>query len=209
MADLYISKIKLPSGNTYILKDNDAYRKSETYTKAEVEAAIAEAIKGGYILADELPTASEDTLGHIYLIPGDDPAAGNAKNEYITVGLGTTPETYAWELIGSTEVDISNLGELAYKDTVTLNKGNGDNVLGEATTFTNSTSAVTFSGGTTDKVLGEATTFALSSGAVTHGTPTKDSVLGADTTFTVTQPTIALGGTTRYLSAAASGGGAA
>ena len=95
MADSYISKIKLPSGNTYILKDSNAYRKSETYTKTEVEAAIAEAIKGGYVLADTLPEASEDTLGHIYLIPGNDPGSGNTKNEYITVTLGTTPETYS------------------------------------------------------------------------------------------------------------------
>lgn len=91
---------------------------------------------------------------------------------------------------------------------VTLNKQT-DVVLGEATTFTNSSSSVTFSGGTNDKVLGEATTFALTSGSVTHGTPSTDEVLGVGTTFNVTDPTINLGGTTKYLSASASGGGAA
>lgn len=91
---------------------------------------------------------------------------------------------------------------------VTLNKQT-DIVLGESTTFTNSTSSVTFSGGTNDKVLGEDTTFALTSGSVTHGTPSTDEVLGVNTTFNVTDPTISLGGTTKYLSASASGGGAA
>ena len=47
-------------------------------------------------------------------------------------------------------VDLSDLGALAYKDNVTLAKGSGDQVLGEATTFTAAASAVSFSGGTTD-----------------------------------------------------------
>lgn len=91
---------------------------------------------------------------------------------------------------------------------VTFNKET-DVALGESTTFTNSTSAVTFSGGSTDVALGENTTFALTSGSVTHGTPSTDEVLGVGTTFNVTDPTINLGGTTKYLSASASGGGTA
>ena len=97
----------------------------------------------------------------------------------------------------------------AISSTVSLDK-HTDIVLGENTTFTNSTSAVTFSGGETDVALGEATTFALTSGSVTHGDLTghTTNVLGTETTFTGSV-TPQLNNTTKYLSASASGGSVA
>lgn len=140
-----IDRIKLPSGNIYILADSDAqsklenvYTKSETYTRAEVLAAIAEAMKGGYLAVNTLPTASEDTLGHIYLVPDPDGSGDNVKIEYVTVQSGSS---YTWEKLGTTELNLDNL---------TLEKGDGDMVLGEGTTFTASQPPVDISGGTSD-----------------------------------------------------------
>lgn len=140
-----IDRIKLPSGNIYILADSDAqsklenvYTKSETYTRAEVLAAIAEAMKGGYLAVNTLPTASEDTLGHIYLVPDPDGSGDNVRIEYVTVQSGSS---YTWEKLGTTELNLDNL---------TLEKGDGDMVLGEGTTFTASQPPVDISGGTSD-----------------------------------------------------------
>lgn len=140
-----IDRIKLPSGNIYILADSDAqsklenvYTKSETYTRAEVLAAIAEAMKGGYLAVTTLPEASDATLGHIYLVPDPDGSGDNVKIEYVTVQSGSS---YTWEKLGTTELNLDNLS---------LEKGSGDTVLGEGTTFTASQPPVDISGGTSD-----------------------------------------------------------
>lgn len=153
-----IDKLRLPSGNTYELRDSDAqskltnvYTKSETYTREEVQAAIADAMKGGYIAVNELPTASDSTMGHIYLVPGTHTSGSNIKIEYITMRSGTEGSyVYTWEELGTTELNLDNLS---------LNKGSGDMVLGEATTFTVSKPSISITGGTTDKVLGSDATF--------------------------------------------------
>ena len=85
------------------------YTKSQTYNKTEVDALIA-AIKQFKILAvQELPQASENTMGTLYLVPSEEPGTQNIKDEYITLstseGGGTT---YYWEKIGTTEIDLSN-----------------------------------------------------------------------------------------------------
>ena len=140
-----IDRIKLPSGNIYILADSDAqsklenvYTKSETYTRAEVLAAIAEAMKGGYLAVATLPEASDATLGHIYLVPDPDGSGDNVRIEYVTIQSGSS---YTWEKLGTTELNLDNL---------TLEKGSGDTVLGEGTTFTASQPPVDISGGTSD-----------------------------------------------------------
>ena len=85
------------------------YTKSQTYNKTEVDALIA-AIKQFKILAvQELPQASENTMGTLYLVPSEEPGTQNVKDEYITLSTsegGST--TYYWEKIGSTEIDLSN-----------------------------------------------------------------------------------------------------
>ena len=218
MAD--ISKITLPSGNTYDIKDATARSMiaggvsfnivwtsaNYTSTTAPTTAKLAEIPEGvivyynsGASTATGTLAASADTKGKFYLTYSKS-QAGNLDvfDEYATIESGSN---YIWEKIGDTQIDLSNV-----VTGVTLNKQT-DVVLGEATTFTNSTSAVSFSGGTTDKVLGEATTFALSSGTVTHGSLTNhtDEVLGSGTTFTVTQPTITVTPSTATIKATASG----
>lgn len=82
------------------------YTKTQTYTKTEVDAAISAAMKGGYVAVATLPTASADTMGKIYLVPIDGGGSGNnVKEEYITIQNGST---YSWEMIGTTEIDLSN-----------------------------------------------------------------------------------------------------
>lgn len=92
------------------LVDNLAnyYLKSETYTKGEVDSMIG-AIQGfTCIVVPELPTASAETMGAIYLVPSEDPQTQNVKDEYITIRSGVEGSyTYSWEQIGSTAIDLS------------------------------------------------------------------------------------------------------
>ena len=78
------------------------YLKSQTYTQAEVDALIAAAKNGRFISVTTLPTTDIDVKA-IYLVPSDDPEAGNVKDEYINLD-GTSA---GWEFIGSTAIDLS------------------------------------------------------------------------------------------------------
>lgn len=162
MAD--ISKITLPSGNTYEIKD----------------AVARELIAGGITFevvwdGTSAPTVANIPAGVVVTYNGTDytgtKAASTAEpGTFYLVKSGTGTNSYdeyigangSWEKLGGKDIDLSNLGALAYKDNVTFTKGSGDVVLGEATTFTAAASAVSFSGGTTDKVLGSSATFTTS-----------------------------------------------
>lgn len=218
MAD--ISRIKLPSGNYYDIKDAVAremisggisfviawsaadYASTTAPTNAKLATIPKDVVvhyNSGASTATGTLAASTDTKAKFYLIYSKTQTGElDTYNEYVTV---ENESSYFWEKIGDTQIDLSDV-----VTDVSLSK-QPDVVLGEATTFTNSTSSVSFSGGTTDKVLGEATTFALTSGAVTHGALTghTDTVLGTGSTFTVTNPTITVTPTTTYLKGSASG----
>lgn len=138
----YISKVTLPSGNTYNIKD------------AAAREAIAALEGGSYFLGVTTTPLTDQATTNPVTVDGQSVTVTNGN----IVVYGNAE--FIWN--GSKWIefgDLSNLGQLAYKDSVSLNKGTGDNVLGEATTFTNASSAVTFSGGTTDKVLGSDATF--------------------------------------------------
>lgn len=139
---LIISKIKLPSGHTYEIQDAGAREliaalEGSTAFLGLTTTALTDGATTNPIMINGVSTPA--TTGNIVVYD-------NA--EFIWDGA-------KWIEFG----DLSNLGALAYKDTVSLNKGTGDNALGEATTFTNAASAVSFSGGSTDKVLGSDATF--------------------------------------------------
>lgn len=55
---------------------------------------------GGFILVDELPTASAATTGSIYLVPS---GTGNTKNMWLTVQQNGA---FVWTQIGSTDVNL-------------------------------------------------------------------------------------------------------
>lgn len=119
-----------------------------------------------YIVLDvgeDLPTASLATLRKIYLKPVVVPDTNNYYEEYLTVESGEVTKTYNWELIGTTQVDLSSyldvnttvagiafgndkaisaneletalgLGDLAYKDTASGTVEFVDDVVSEIST---------------------------------------------------------------------------
>lgn len=154
MAD--ISKITLPSGNTYDIKDAVA--------RAAIGGAIK--IKGTTTtpLEDGSTTNPIQINGVTYTAVAND-AVFYGDGEFVFDGT-------IWHKFG----DMSGIGEMGKVDTgiVTIQpKG------------TNSASAVSFSGGSTDKVLGEATTFTNQASSVTFGSHTTATVLTDATTGTV------------------------
>lgn len=90
------------------------YLKSETYTRTEVNNLIA-SISGGLNLeiVAQLPTASSETYfsnSHtIYMVANSSQSGNNYYDEYITIRNGTEGSyTYSWEVIGSTQIDLTN-----------------------------------------------------------------------------------------------------
>lgn len=170
----YISKVTLPSSGTYLIKDQEArdmiasignfivaWDGASTPVVANIPAGVVVTYNGTTYTGTK--TAASAEKKSFYLVKSTTQTGKDVYDEYVVVNTGTEASpTYDWEKIGDTQFDFGT-----------------DVVLGEATTFTNSSSAVSFSGGTTDVVLGEATTFTASGTAV--------------------------GKTTKYLSASASG----
>ena len=90
------------------------YLKTETYSAAQIDQMLAAIKQFRYLVVEELPTPSADTMGIIYLIPSAHSEVGNVKDEYITLtrdeGSGTI---YYFEQIGSTAVDLSGYSTTA------------------------------------------------------------------------------------------------
>lgn len=157
MAD--ISKITIPNGSggtiTYDIKDavaRAAITAGLTFHIAVDAATTPRGVTwddGGTTITGTLDP--DNTTTGFYLVPSSHTATKDSYDEYVTViigGSGTEqdPYQYAWERLGNTEIDFTNLA--SYLDTtVTPTK---DEVLGSATTFSNSSSSVTFTGGGTD-----------------------------------------------------------
>lgn len=79
------------------------YRKSETYTQAEVNALISSVVTIDIEVVQTLPTTDISTTT-IYLLPKQTAGTDDVYDEYIN----TTGTSSGWELIGSTQVDLSN-----------------------------------------------------------------------------------------------------
>ena len=194
MAD--ISKIKLPTGSEYNLKDEYARNAIASLNSFEYAVSTDAATTPKDVTWDDEGTtitgtlvASADTMYKIYLVPSIN-GTHDVYDEYITINPSSS--TYIWELFGNTDIHLEDLGDFAYVDTGTVTiqpKGS------------NAASEVTFTGGTTDKVLGEDTTFTNSTSSVTFGEHTKSTVLKSDVTATVPKTS----STTKYLKASASG----
>lgn len=152
MAD--ISAVKLPTGNTYTIKDATA-RSTIASEVSRLEGLIGDITSIKFVVAWDgssapvvanIPqgvvvtyngtnytgtmTASSADAGTFYLVHSSNQSK-NTFDEYVM--FGSTP---SWEKIGTTDVDLSN-----YVTNVTLSKQT-DVVLGEATTFTASGTAV-------------------------------------------------------------------
>ena len=165
MAD--ISKITLPSGNTYDIKDAVAremisggvsFIVAWDGTGTAVAAQVPKGVKAGSVTGTL--EAADAQAGAFYLVKSSTTPSLETLDiydEYVVVGSATK----SWEKIGDTQLNLTDV-----VTGVSLSKQT-DVVLGETTTFTNSTSSVSFSGGTTDKVLGESTTFTVSTPTIT------------------------------------------
>ena len=75
------------------------YLKNQTYTQTEVDNLIQAAVNGRFQKVNSLPVTGEPNI--IYLVPKTTPETSNACDEYIW-------QDNAWELIGSTEIDLSD-----------------------------------------------------------------------------------------------------
>ena len=154
-----ISKVKLPSGNTYDIVDAGArdlisQLQASTDFLGITTTALADNATTNPITIDSKSVTA---------VNGNIAVYGN--KEFIFNGT-------KWIEFG----DLSTLGALATKDTVTLNKGaSATNVLGSGSTFKLSNTAVSFTGDTSDTVLGTGTTFTASQPTVTV-TPTTTNV---------------------------------
>lgn len=136
-----ISRITLPSGTTYDIKDavaRQAISAGVAFIVSKDAASTPQGVK--WINASSVEVtgtlvASTTTMGSIYLVPASITSQKDVYDEYVTVEDGGS---YSWERLGSTDIDLSDLGELAYKDTVTLNKqtATASNVTGATVTNT-------------------------------------------------------------------------
>lgn len=147
-----ISKITLPSGNTYDLKDATARQMiaggvsfivawdgSSIPVPANIPAGVVVTYNGTEYTGTM--TASSAQAGAFYLVKSSTQKGTlDVYDEYAVI---TTGSTKSWEKLGDTQLDLSDLGALAYKDNVTLNKGTGDNVLGSDATFTTTVTPTT------------------------------------------------------------------
>ena len=118
-----ISRITLPSGTTYDIKDSIA-RQMISAGVSFIVCTAASNTPYGVTWDDDGTTitgtlvADEDTMGSFYLVPATNPSGKDIYAEYITV---ENASQYSWEKVGTTEVDLSNLGDLAYKDSASGN----------------------------------------------------------------------------------------
>lgn len=153
MAD--ISKIILPSGNTYNIKDAVAreaiaggvsfiisWNGSTTPVPANIPAGVVVTYNGTNYTGTLAANSAQP--GAFYLVKSSTQKDTlDVYDEYVAIGA-TGSKT--WERLGDTQISLSDLGALAYKD----------NATGTATA---SSSTVTFTGRTTDTVLGSDATF--------------------------------------------------
>lgn len=144
----YLSKIKLPSGSEYELKDIGA------------RDMIAALNQFTYEIVENLPTASANTMYIIYLKSAGTPGTSDAYEEFITIdkGEGESPR-YVWEKMGTiTPPDLSDyvkyedLGDLAYKDTASGTVTVPKTYTTSTTVATSESKSVSVSGTTTGSV---------------------------------------------------------
>ena len=216
MAD--ISKITLPTGSTYYFKDEVARQAAAAgvsfviCTDAGSTPKDVQWVKEGTTITGTL-VASASTSGAFYLVPTTTAAGKDIYSEYVTIKQGSgSSTTYSWEKIGTTDIDLSALGDLAYKDTATGNYTPEGSV--SKPTFTGN--SMTSSGTFTPSGSVSAPTFTGTEGNVSvSGTPAGTIGVGtgsanytpagsiAAPVVTVTPATA-----TKYVATSATGGGA-
>lgn len=116
-----ISKITLPSGTTYDIKDATAREAISNLNSFEYFICTEAANTPKDVTWDNNGTtvtgtlvASDSTLAKIYLVP-DVEGTNDIYREYMTIKRAAN--NYVWEQFGNTSVSLGDLGDLAFKDT--------------------------------------------------------------------------------------------
>lgn len=208
-----ISKITLPSGTTYDIKDAVAREMASAgvtftiSTDASNTPKDVEWYKGSTKITGTM-VASASTKGIFYLVPASNQSGKDVYAEYITVLDGAT---YVWERVGTTDIDLSDLGDLAYKDSASGNFTPAGDVSQPTFSGNNLTSTGSFTpDGTVSKP-----TFTGTEGSVNvSGTPSGSIGVGSGAAnYTpggrVSAPTINVtpNTATKYVAGSATGGG--
>lgn len=122
MSNPTIWQITTPNNTTYDIEDKAA-RAAAAKGIQLIKCTNAANTPSGVTWDDDGTTvtgalvASDTTTGKIYLVPLETTETRNVFDEYVTViNDDATPVTYSWEKIGTTDIDLSIFGELAYKD---------------------------------------------------------------------------------------------
>ena len=211
MAD--ISKIILPSGSEYNIKDEVARQMASAGVSFTICTTAANTPKdvtwddGGTTITGTL-VASASTTGIFYLVRATTQGGKDIFAEYVTVKSGNT---YSWEKIGTTDIDLSDLGALAYKDNVTVNVKPEGTVSKPSFTGNTLTSTGSFvPDGTVSKPTftgteGNVTVTGAPAGTISVGTGSANYTPAG----TVSTPTITVtpNTATKYVAGSATGGG--
>lgn len=194
----YVEVIKSDDGKDYGIYDYEARRAIEsivgglTFVKSTDAATTPQGVvwdNAGTAVTGTL-IASANTADKIYLVPATTTSGKDVFAEYITVLDGGT---YSWEKLGDTEIDFDSLGDLAYKDTVTLNKQSGKPITAASiptgTTWTQTPTKVTLDSDAFDATTTTDTfvkTISTTNGAALTGlgTPTTDNAVKSYTPST-------------------------
>lgn len=127
MSNPTIWQITTPNNTTYDIEDKAA-RAAAAKGIQLIKCTNAANTPSGVTWDDDGTTvtgtlvASDTTTGKIYLVPIENTETKNVFAEYVTViNDDVTPVTYSWEKIGTTDIDLSIFGELAYKDSASGN----------------------------------------------------------------------------------------
>lgn len=194
----YVEVIKSDDGNDYGIYDYEARRAIEsivgglTFVKSTDAATTPQGVvwdNGGTAVTGTL-IASANTADKIYLVPFTPSEDKDIFAEYITVLDGTT---YSWEKLGDTEINFNDLGDLAWKDNVTLNKQSGKPITAASiptgTTWTQTPTKVTLDSDAFDATTTTDTfvkTIITTNGAALTGlgTPTTDNAVKSYTPST-------------------------
>ena len=119
MSNPTIHLITLPDGTVYEIEDTVARAAASAGITFVISTNAANTPKDvtwdddGTTITGTL-VASSDTTNKFYLVPATTEEGKDIFAEYITVK--DPNDIYSWEKIGTTDIDLSNLGTLAYKN---------------------------------------------------------------------------------------------
>ena len=148
MATSYISKVQLPGSETiYEIKDAGARELISQLHNVEFhkctaagDTPIGVEWKDGSTTITGTLTAANAQHQTIYLVPSKHTLTGDVYDEYITTNVSTTSTpSWTWETLGSTQLDIDDLGDFAYAD---IGSGSGTVSTADSASFSNGSASV-------------------------------------------------------------------